>query len=94
MNVIDIDAAKRDVAEAKKLLKSAEARIARLESKENEALLARAETETRDSVIWETACRIKAMTPDLTMKACVEEAMQGALALMKAPHNSERGKEG
>jgi hypothetical protein len=40
VNAIDIDAAKRDVAEAKKILQIAEARIARLESKESEALLA------------------------------------------------------
>lgn len=91
MNAIDIDAAKRDVAEAKKILQIAEARIARLEYEESKALLAEAEREARSSPIWETARQIKMLRPDLTMRECVREAAEGALALIKPSHCLELG---
>lgn len=91
MNVTDIDKAKKDIAEAKKIIEIVEARIVRLEREESKAVLAEAESQARNSAIWDTARHIKTLNPERTMWACVDEAMEGALALVKAPHSSERG---
>jgi len=91
VNTADINAAKRDVAEAKRIVQIAETRIARLEREDDQILLAEAESKARNSAIWETARHIKSLCPGRTMRACVDEAMEGALALVKAPHSSERG---